>query len=100
MSLSSPSPLNGQLRPCALPQHKVLVKSIQALFVVLPLFALLPAAPALAQTAVGNASAAVRSYEIPAGQLSSALSRFAAEAGVQLSVDAAVTANLRSPGLK
>lgn len=100
MSLSSPSPLNGQLRPCALPQHKVLVKSIQALFVVLPLFALLPAAPALAQTAVGNASAAVRSYGIPAGQLSSALSRFAAEAGVQLSVDAAVTANLHSPGLK
>ncbi|MFC7288698.1 TonB-dependent siderophore receptor [Herminiimonas glaciei] len=97
MSLSSP--LNGPTRACALPQHTLLVKTIQALFVALPLFALLPAVPALAQTSVGNA-AAVRSYEIPAGQLSSALSRFAAEAGVQLSVDAAVTANLHSPGLK
>lgn len=97
MSLSSRSSLNDQAGLIALPPHKTLV---QALLLALPLLALLPAVPTLAQTAASNSAAAVRSYDIPAGQLSSTLSRFAAEAGVQLSVDAAVTANLQSPGLK
>lgn len=97
MSLSSRSSPLDQARLTTLPPRKTLV---QALLLALPLLALLPAVPTLAQTAASNSAAAVRSYDIPAGQLSSALSRFAAEAGVQLSVDAAVTANLQSPGLK
>lgn len=97
MSLSSRSPLNQQAGLIALPPRKTLV---QALLLALPLLSLLPAMPTLAQTAASDSAVAVRSYDIPAGQLSSALSRFAAEAGVQLSVDAAVTANLQSPGLK
>ncbi len=41
-----------------------------------------------------------RDYAIPAGPLSAALSRFAAEAGVLLSVDAALTDGRRSSGLQ
>lgn len=41
-----------------------------------------------------------RSYRIPAGPLSSALSRFAGEAGVLLSVDARLTEGKHSPGLQ
>lgn len=43
---------------------------------------------------------AARSYQIPAGPLSTALSRFAAEAGVLLSVDARLTEGKQSPGLQ
>lgn len=42
----------------------------------------------------------VRSYQIPAGPLSAALSRFAAETGVLLSVDARLTEGKQSPGLE
>ena len=38
-------------------------------------------------------------YDIPAGPLSQVVSRFAAEAGIQLSVEAALTEGLTSPGL-
>lgn len=41
-----------------------------------------------------------RSYQIPAGPLSAALSRFAAETGVLLSVDARLTEGKQSPGLQ
>lgn len=48
----------------------------------------------------GSHQQATRSYQIPAGPLSAALSRFAAEAGVLLSVDARLTAGKQSPGLQ
>ncbi|OLU35582.1 TonB-dependent siderophore receptor [Pseudomonas sp. PA27(2017)] len=48
----------------------------------------------------GSHQQATRSYQIPAGPLSAALSRFAAEAGVLLSVDAQLTAGKQSPGLQ
>ena len=48
----------------------------------------------------GSHQQVTRSYQIPAGPLSAALSRFAAEAGVLLSVDAQLTAGKQSPGLQ
>nr|WP_288499824.1 TonB-dependent siderophore receptor [uncultured Pseudomonas sp.] len=48
----------------------------------------------------GSHQQVTRSYQIPAGPLSAALSRFAAEAGVLLSVDARLTAGKQSPGLQ
>lgn len=54
------------------------------------------AGPAPATT---NASA-VRAYDIPAGPLSPALSRFAGQAGVTLSTDPALTEGLRTGGLR
>lgn len=46
------------------------------------------------------AQQAVRSYQIPAGPLSSALSRFAGEAGVLLSVDGRLTEGKTTQGLQ
>ncbi len=57
---------------------------------------------ALTLSASGQAAesrAAEREYRIPAGELSGALSRFAAEAGVLLSVDAQLTDGRTSAGL-
>ncbi|WP_027910410.1 TonB-dependent siderophore receptor [Pseudomonas sp. URMO17WK12:I4] len=51
-------------------------------------------------TEAGSHQQATRSYQIPAGPLSAALSRFAAQAGVLLSVDARLTAGKQSPGLQ
>lgn len=51
-----------------------------------------PPAPATAQTA--------RAYDIPAGPLSPALSRFAGQAGVTLSADPALTEGLTTRGLQ
>ncbi|MDD1508039.1 TonB-dependent siderophore receptor [Pseudomonas sp. CNPSo 3701] len=48
----------------------------------------------------GSHQQVTRSYQIPAGPLSAALSRFAAEAGVLLSVDARLTAGKQSLGLQ
>jgi iron complex outermembrane receptor protein len=50
-------------------------------------------APAMAQDSVK------RSYQIPAGSLSAALNRFAAQAGVSLSVDPALVAGRNTAGL-
>ncbi|WP_236214768.1 STN domain-containing protein, partial [Metapseudomonas otitidis] len=41
-----------------------------------------------------------RSYQVPAGSLASALTRFAGQAGVSLSVDPALVDGLDSPGLQ
>src|SRR5690606_8097938 len=49
---------------------------------------------ALAQTA---GERAVREFNVPAGNLDQALSRFGQQAGVQLAVDARLTAGLTSP---
>jgi len=65
--------------------------------------ALLAAAPgaALAQPASPPAAAeSTRAYDIPAGPLSPALSRFAGQAGVTLSADPALTEGLRTGGLR
>ena len=77
----------------ALPSRRPLVLALQLAFVAAPMLtpALMPAA---------QAQAAARSYSIPAGTLSRVLSQFAAEAGVLLSVDAALTEGKQSSGLQ
>ncbi|MFV0454629.1 MAG: TonB-dependent siderophore receptor [Pseudomonas sp.] len=81
------------------PHHRSrpLVQAIRAALFCLPLATLVAAPAALAQSATSEQS--VRSYEIPAGPLSSALSRFAGEAGVMLSVDGSLLEGLQSSGL-
>ena len=46
------------------------------------------------------AEAAPRSYNIPAGPLSAAIARFAAESGVYIAADGALTAGKTSPGFQ
>lgn len=58
----------------------------------------LAAAPAFAQGAA-PAGEARRSFDIPAGTLDQALSRFGRQAGAQIAVNAELTAGLRSPGV-
>ncbi len=88
------------MRSSALPftpnRSRTLALGIRAALLCLPLAAVVPAV-AQAQAATQQA---VRSYDIPAGALSSALSRFAAEAGVLLSVDGSLVQGLESNGLK
>ncbi len=88
------------MRSSALPftpnRSRTLALGIRAALLCLPLAAVVPAA-AQAQAATQQA---VRSYDIPAGALSSALSRFAGEAGVLLSVDGSLVQGLESNGLK
>ncbi|WP_312484344.1 TonB-dependent siderophore receptor [Stutzerimonas nitrititolerans] len=81
------------------PYHRSrpLVQAIRAALFCLPLATLVAAPAALAQSAASEQS--VRSYEIPAGPLSSALSRFAGEAGVMLSVDGSLLEGRQSGGL-
>lgn len=59
-----------------------------------------PFAFVLATEPATAAEQAVRSYSIPAGPLSSALSRFAGEAGILLSAEAKLTDGKSSPGLQ
>ncbi len=61
---------------------------------------LFAASTQLAQAQAAEAQEASRDYDIPPGPLSTALSRFAAEAGVLLSVDARLTEGKTSPGLQ
>ncbi|CDZ95175.1 TonB-dependent siderophore receptor [Pseudomonas saudiphocaensis] len=81
------------------PYHRSrpLVQAIRAALFCLPLATLVAAPAALAQSAASEQS--VRSYEIPAGPLSSALSRFAGKAGVMLSVDGSLLEGRQSGGL-
>lgn len=58
-----------------------------------------PVASAL-MAGAANAQPVERTYDIPAGPLSSALSRFAAETGILLSTDARLTDGKSSPGIK
>ncbi len=71
--------------------------AIRAAMLCMPLATIAVAPMALAQSAQQQA---VRSYDIPAGSLSSALSRFAGEAGVMLSVDGRLLGNRQSSGLR
>ncbi|WP_313290300.1 TonB-dependent siderophore receptor [Stutzerimonas nitrititolerans] len=81
------------------PYHRSrpLAQAIRAALFCLPLATLVAAPAAMAQSAASEQS--VRSYEIPAGPLSSALSRFAGEAGVMLSVDGSLLEGRQSGGL-
>ncbi|MGE4405642.1 TonB-dependent siderophore receptor [Pseudomonas sp.] len=79
-------------------RSRALTGAVRAALLCLPLGAL---APALASAAENSASQqALRSYDIPAGPLSSALSRFAGEAGVLLSVDGSLLQGRQSRGLQ
>jgi len=67
---------------------------------ILALLSTLAAVPAGAQTTAAPTAADARSYDIPPGPLSPALSRFAGQAGVTLSTDPALTEGLNTPGLR
>lgn len=79
---SSPRPVSSRLRPL---MHLSLLLSLSAC----PLFI----------TAGWAEDAPRRSYQVPAGSLSAALTRFAGLAGVNLSVDPALVSGRNSPGL-
>ncbi len=87
------------MRSTALPflpdRSRALALGIRAALLCLPL----SIAPGLA-LAQSTTQQAVRSYDIPAGPLSSALSRFAGEAGVLLSVDGSLLQGLETNGLR
>ncbi|MFL9813872.1 TonB-dependent siderophore receptor [Stutzerimonas sp. VN223-3] len=87
------------MRSVALPLRRscTLTQAVRAAMLCLPLAALATSPMALAQSA---SQQAVRGYDIPAGPLSSALSRFAGEAGVMLSVDGSLLEGRQSSGLQ
>ena len=87
------------MRSIALPLRRssTLTQAVRAAMFCLPLAALATSPVALAQSA---SQQAVRGYDIPAGPLSSALSRFAGEAGVMLSVDGRLLEGRQSSGLQ
>ncbi|MET0321606.1 MAG: TonB-dependent siderophore receptor [Duganella sp.] len=58
------------------------------------------AAPSAARSATPAGAAAQKTYQIPAGTLTSVLGRFAASAGVALSFDPGITAGRNSSGLQ
>ncbi len=74
-----------------------LSSAIRAALFCLPMATLVAAPTVLAQAA---AQQQMRGYDIPAGPLSSVLSRFAGEAGVMLSVDGRLTEGRESAGLE
>src|SRR5699024_9306801 len=78
-------------------RSRPLTQAIRAAVFCLPLASLVVAPVALAQFAISEQSA--HDYEIPAGPLSTALSRFAGEAGIMLSVDGSLLEERQSNGL-
>ena len=86
------------MRSTALPARRPrpLSQAIRAAMICLPLATVAVAPGALAQSVQQQTA---RSYDIPPGSLSSALSRFAGEAGVMLSVDGRLVDNRQSSGL-
>ncbi len=80
------------------PVHHPLRRAIRAAALALPLAALQPALVGIAHAA--EAEQALRSYAIPAGPLSTALSQFASEAQVLLAVDGQLTAGKQTRGLQ
>ncbi len=78
-------------------RSRPLTQAIRAAVFCLPLASLVVAPVALAQFAISEQSA--HYYEIPAGPLSTALSRFAGEAGIMLSVDGSLLEERQSNGL-
>ncbi|MCG6541426.1 TonB-dependent siderophore receptor [Pseudomonas sp. KSR10] len=87
------------MRSIALPfrRSSTLAQAVRAAMLCLPLAALATSPMALAQS---TSQQSVRGYDIPRGSLSSALSRFAGEAGVMLSVDARLIEGRQSSGLQ
>jgi len=77
--------------------QRSLALAVRAACLALPLAVLTPSLALAAEP--GEVRQAQRSYEIPAGPLSGALSRFAGEAGVLLSVNGERVRGLQSPGL-
>ncbi|THF64733.1 hypothetical protein E6C76_11835 [Pseudothauera nasutitermitis] len=73
-------------------------RALAAALAALPLAALCAASSNAAHAQ--QIPASERDYAIPAGPLSSALTRFAAEAGVPLSADGTMLDGLRTPGLR
>ena len=104
------------MRSTALPflpdRSRALALGIRAALLCLPLIRIAPGLPRLDRLALPSrrrrsrspparpTQQAVRSYDIPAGPLSSALSRFAGEAGVLLSVDGSLLQGLETNGLR
>ncbi|WP_417779525.1 TonB-dependent siderophore receptor [Stutzerimonas xanthomarina] len=86
------------MRSTALPvcRPRSLSQAIRAAMLCLPLATVAVAPMALAQSIEQQTE---RTYDIPAGSLSTALSRFAGEAGVMLSVDGRLVDNRQSSGL-
>jgi len=85
----------SRIRP--LYRSRPLAQAIRAAMFCLPLATLGASPVALAQPAASEQS--MRHYEIPAGPLSSALSLYAGEAGVMLSVDGSLLEGRQSNGL-
>ncbi len=85
------------MRSIAPLRRSSLSRAIRAAMFCLPLTTLVASPTALAKAA---SQQEVRGYDIPAGPLSSTLSRFAGEAGVMLSVDGRLTEGRESAGLK
>lgn len=79
--------------------RKRIVNAVQLTLLALPLSLMTLPLSHIAQAAEQQASNA-RQYQIPAGSLSRVLSQFAAEAGIALSVDGALTAGRQSAGLQ
>ncbi|WDY58654.1 TonB-dependent siderophore receptor [Pseudomonas sp. PSKL.D1] len=79
------------------PQRHPLNRAIQG--ALLGLIVSSSALPALAQDSADGQSSQVQQWNIPAGPLAPALDRFAREAGVSLSYDAASVANHTTPGV-
>lgn len=82
-------------------QPDAINRAVLSLLASASLLALLPQSAVAAQgDGAWRVAQATRSYDIPAGPLSQVLPRFAAEAGVQLSADAALTQGQNSPGVQ
>lgn len=86
-----------------MPTHcsrRPLAHAVYAALVGIPLLSVFPPALPFAYGAEQEKVSEYRDYDIPAGALSSVLSRFASEAGLLLSADGALTSGLGSAGLK
>lgn len=89
----SASPATPRHKP---PRRRLHLAVISALLGLPPLVLLPDALP----SAHAAEAVAPRNYDIPAGPLASTLLTFAQQAGIQLSVDAGLTAGLNSKGLR
>lgn len=84
--------------PSTRPVLQPLRRAVRAAMLAMPLATLTPCLAGLAQAA--DSQQTLRSYAIPAGTLSTALSRFASEAQILLAVDGQLTAGKQSQGLQ
>ncbi|VXB94971.1 Ferrioxamine B receptor [Pseudomonas sp. 8AS] len=84
--------------PSTRPVLQPLRRAVRVALLAMPLATLMPGLAGLAQAA--DSQQALRSYAIPAGALSTALSRFASEAQILLAVDGQLTAGKQTQGLQ